>query len=167
MAKKAARTAQPRLQVQPPVYVIKVVLKYDDAIWRRIEISSTQTLEDLHWAIFDAFDRYDEHLYAFSFPAPGYRSRAALREAPQYVHPAAFDPHQERMHDASESPLHEMALRRGRKFDYEFDFGETWWHSITFEGERPSEPKAKYPRVVESKGKSPPQYPDLDEDVDG
>ncbi|HUU23253.1 MAG TPA: hypothetical protein VM389_12035, partial [Phycisphaerae bacterium] len=34
-------------------------------ISRTIEILGNQTLEEFHWAIFDAFDRFDEHMYEF------------------------------------------------------------------------------------------------------
>ena len=50
------------------VYVFKVALKGAKRIWRRIAIRSDQTLDELHQATFDAFDRYDEHLYSFYLP---------------------------------------------------------------------------------------------------
>ena len=40
---------------------------YDDQeILRRIDILGRQTLHDLHEAIFDAFERWEEHLYEFN-----------------------------------------------------------------------------------------------------
>jgi hypothetical protein len=146
--------------------VYKVALKGQASTWRRIEISSTQTLDDLHEAIFGAFDRYEEHLYAFYFMAPGARGRRALLDAVQYLHPDGLERDEEGVYDASAVRLHELELRPGRTFEYEFDFGDSWWHVITFEAEQPAEPKAKYPRIVESKGKSPPQYPGEDEEFD-
>ena len=50
------------------VYVFKVALSGSKRIWRRIAMRPAQTLDDLHEAIFTAFDRYDEHLYSFFFP---------------------------------------------------------------------------------------------------
>jgi len=38
---------------------------------RTIEIRGDQMLEDLHYAIFDAFDREDEHLYEFQVGGKG------------------------------------------------------------------------------------------------
>jgi hypothetical protein len=166
MAKKRTTRPSPAFQIQPPVHVYKVALKGQPTTWRRIEVSSTQTLDDLHQAIFEAFDRDDEHLYAFYFPAPGARGRRALLDAVQYLHPEGVEFEEEGVHDASVVRLHELDLHPGRTFEYEFDFGDSWWHVITFEGERPAEPKAKYPRVVESKGKSPPQYPGEDDEFD-
>src|SRR5699024_1120319 len=37
----------------------------DEEIWRDIEIDETHTLEELHEAIFEAFDRWDAHMYEF------------------------------------------------------------------------------------------------------
>jgi len=51
-----------------PVFIFKVALAGRKNIWRKIAIKGNQTLDDLHGAIFDAFDRYDDHLYSFYFP---------------------------------------------------------------------------------------------------
>ncbi len=47
------------------VHVLKVALDGSRGTWRRIAILGDQSLDDLHRAIFLAFDRYDEHLYTF------------------------------------------------------------------------------------------------------
>src|SRR3954468_6004535 len=53
---------------------------------RTIQIRGDQTLEDLHHAIFDAFDRYDEHMYEFQFGKGPMDPKA-----PRYVLPNADD----------------------------------------------------------------------------
>ena len=55
-----------------PIFIFKVALAGRKSIWRKIAMRGNQTLDDLHEAIFDAFDRYDEHLYSFYFPAAGH-----------------------------------------------------------------------------------------------
>jgi hypothetical protein len=37
----------------------------EETVWRDIEVGGSHTLRDLHDAIFDAFDRFDAHLYEF------------------------------------------------------------------------------------------------------
>ena len=54
-----------------PIFVFKVALAGRKSIWRKIALRGNHTLDDLHEAIFDAFDRDDEHLYSFYFPAAG------------------------------------------------------------------------------------------------
>jgi hypothetical protein len=51
---------------------------------------------------------------------------------------------------------------------YLFDFGDDWWHKISLYSINPDEPKGKgrYPRIVERKGESPPQYADWDAEAD-
>ena len=50
-------------------YQFKVRLKQRRSIWRSVVLRGNQTLEDLHEAIFMAFERYDAHLYSFYFPS--------------------------------------------------------------------------------------------------
>jgi len=38
-----------------------------------------------------------------------------------------------------------------------------WWHEITVEQTDAADDKGRYPRIVERKGDSPPQYPDAEE----
>jgi len=40
-------------------------IKKNKVICRTIQIRGDQTLEDLHYAIFKAFDREDQHMYEF------------------------------------------------------------------------------------------------------
>jgi hypothetical protein len=56
------------------VFIFKVALQGDEDIWRRIAVREDQTLDDLHRAIVEAFDRDDDHLYSFYVP------RAAVAE---------------------------------------------------------------------------------------
>ncbi len=149
------------------VYVFKVALKGAKRIWRRIAVRSDQTLDDLHEAIFDAFDRDDEHLYSFYFLPPGARGRAALRKAVEFTHPynaQEGDFFGKEPFDASEDELRSLGLSKGQQFLYLFDFGDEWWHEVTVERTDGPIEDGDYPRIVEKKGKSPPQYPDLDEE---
>ena len=41
--------------------------KKNPVVSRTIQIRGDQTLEDLHHAIFDAFGRWEEHMYEFQF----------------------------------------------------------------------------------------------------
>jgi hypothetical protein len=152
-----------------PVFILKVALSGRKGIWRRIAIRGSQTLDDLHEAIYCAFDRYDEHLYSFYFPKPGTKGRARLRDAEEYTRPFNAEENDfsdEPGHNAAKAKLADLGLKRGQKFLYLFDFGDSWWHDITVEKiDAPAE-KGEYPCVLEKHGKSPPQYPDYD-DEDG
>ena len=66
--------------------------------------------------------------------------------------------------EASDTLIGDLGLNLRRAFWYMFDFGHSWWHRIEVQAISTPAPKTKYPRNAERKGKSPPQYPDWDED---
>jgi hypothetical protein len=127
-------------------------------ISRTIEIRGDQTLVDLHEAIFDAFDRDDEHLYEFQFG-----KKPMARNAPRYVVPEAMEPDgvdSDVAGSVDETTIDELELRVKRRFWYWFDFGDDWHHQIEVVEITEAPPKGKYPRVIHKAGKSPPQYTD-------
>jgi len=149
------------------VIVFKVALQSRKNVWRRIAVRSDQTLDDLHEAIYSAFDRYDEHLYSFYFPKAGARGRDALRGAVEFTHPYSFE--SDNLFDsdaknAAECKLRTLGLKPRQRIRYLFDFGDSWWHDITVESVDEPVETGDYPRVLERNGKSPPQYPDSEED---
>jgi hypothetical protein len=74
------------------VTVFKVALTGDNSIWRRIAICSDQTLDDLHAAIFDAYDRFDEHLYSFHLqPLYARRGPDRNRDNLEYTSPVEIE----------------------------------------------------------------------------
>jgi len=149
------------------IYVFKVTLAIDDGIWRRIAIQGNQTLDALHGAIFDAFDREEEHLYSFYVPESGRSStgRGRPRNAVEYTHPYCLQESpfgNPSVCDASETVISCLELKKRQKFKYLFDFGDSWWHVLTVEQIDADPDKGCYPRTIEKYGKSPPQYPDYD-----
>jgi hypothetical protein len=151
------------------IYTLKVALRGNKGIWRRIEIGGDQTLDDLHEMIYQAFDREEEHLYSFYLPPPGSVGQARIRDALEFTHPYVLedDPFDDgQRFSAAETTVDELKLRRGRKFDYLFDFGDSWWHEITVEGVGGTPEDVQYPRIVEKHGASPPQYPDPDYEIE-
>ena len=153
----------------PAVFIFKVALQGNKNVWRRIALKGNQTLDDLHEAIYDAFDRDDEHLYSFHFPKPGTKGRARLRDAVEYSHPfMCEDPgtfRDEAPGNAAKTKLANLNLRPRQTFLYLFDFGDQWWHEITVEQiDVAAEKGCRYPRVLEKRGKSPPQYADFEDE---
>jgi len=157
--------------MRPTVFILKVALQGAKRIWRRIAVRGDQTLDDLHEAIFEAFDRDDEHLYSFYFPMPGTRGRARLRNAVEFSCPFnCKDPGpfaDEPLRKAAKARLADLELKRGTAFLYLFDFGDAWWHEITVEQADTPADEGQYPRILERNGESPPQYPDPDSDGNG
>lgn len=155
---------------QDKLYILQVALLDNKKIWRRIEIRGSQSLEVLHEEIFEAFDRYDPHLYSFYLTPPGSTAMNRFALAEEYTHAAmlkdGFAPSDKKLHDAAKTSIADLQLEQGEVFEYLFDFGDEWLHVITVEKILDVFPKKKYPLVTEKKGESPPQYPDRDDQED-
>ena len=153
------------------LYILKVALSHSKRIWRRIEITGNQSLDQLHEAIFSAFDRYDPHMYSFYLTKPGSKARDRFANAPEYTHPYAVEEDSDwghkKLHDASITNISNLNLRVKDTFEYLFDFGDEWLHEITVERVLDIFPKGDYPKIKERKGESPPQYPEYDDEEEG
>ena len=160
-------------------------------VWRDIEIDGSATLTELHETIFDAFDRYDTHAYEFltrdehgiairSYAHPqmysGDESWPEMsddeidRFLEQVVPDDQPDEAKAKFRDlkknppeegnAAETTIDELNLDPAQSLFYEFDFGDGWEHHIEIEAI--SEGSRDHPKVVNTQGDSPPQYPGRD-----
>jgi hypothetical protein len=123
---------------------------------RTIQIRSDQSLATLHEAIFDAFDREEEHLYEFEIGGSGPRDPKAEKFLPKQAMQGLFG--DRGGGDASKTPIGGLGLDVGDAFGYWFDFGDDWMHQINVKAIDPGVPKGRLPRVIERVGESPPQY---------
>jgi Plasmid pRiA4b ORF-3-like protein/LexA DNA binding domain len=122
-------------------------------ISRVIEIRGDQTLEQLHQAIFAAYDRWDPHMYQFQFG-----KRPFDPEGPNYGVPGERPSKKKGDGDARTTKMDDLGLQPGRVFGYWFDFGDDWFHQIDVDRIEQAIPTVTYPRVIKRVGKSPPQY---------
>lgn len=137
----------------------------DDYIVRVIDMRPKHTLEKLHAALFKAFDRYDNHMYEFSFGADQPYSEKAVRYGIPMDDADSPFPDETKLHDAARTSLASLALKPGDVFYYLFDFGDDWWHRITVEStDTPAKTGRRYPLLVEKQGESPDQYEEFDEE---
>ena len=135
--------------------------KKNRVISRTIQVRGHQSLQELHCAIFRAFDREEEHMYEFQIGGKGpYDPKARC-----YVLPMAMtDPFAEGKPagDVTRTTIGSLGLKVGQAFGYWFDFGDDWWHQINVVAIKDGTPPGKYPRATKRVGKSPPQYVDWD-----
>ena len=113
-----------------------------------IEIESSSTLEDLHFAIIDAVNFANDHLYEF-YVSRTERSRIRLR----------FSEEGGKIYNTTLESLY--PLEKGRKLYYLFDYGDHWLFKIAKSRKSPQKPETgiKYPRLLSETGKAPVQYP--------
>ncbi|MBU0490255.1 MAG: plasmid pRiA4b ORF-3 family protein [Chloroflexi bacterium] len=195
-------------------YTFHVSLPGTGRVWRKIELEAEQTLEDLHFAIQNAYDWDSDHLYSF------FMSGKAWDGSTEYCLPEGSTPWGEPIEDnedeedwpeptpeereqnlrmlfgdqmsleemeaemkafweyvaaqeAERGPgnvqtttLGELKLKPGQEFMYLFDYGDEWRFKVRVHAtaSRPDAPAGEYPRLVESVGESPEQYPSWDDE---
>ncbi len=89
----------------------------------------------------------------------------------QMTDPLGNDEEDEEMDDESAfgnvltTSLDALQLRQGQTFLYLFDYGDEWQFKVKVHAiNENADPAAAYPRLVESVGVAPEQYPDWDEE---
>jgi hypothetical protein len=123
-------------------------------ISRVIEIRGDQTLEDLHHAIFKAYDRREEQRYQFQLGKRPFDPNGLNYGIP------GPPPMKKGDRDARTTKLDDLDLKAERVFGYWFDFGDDWFHQVQVDRIDQAIPTVTYPRVTRRVGKSPPQYCD-------
>jgi hypothetical protein len=131
-------------------YAFKVWRAHDSKVYRVVELKSEQTFDDLHDAIQSAFDWDADHLYLF------WLSGKARDEQYELGH-SEVDSVRSYAHSVA---LGEAGLAKGHTFLYLFDFGDEQLFHVKVVGTRAKAGPGRLPRVVETVGASPPQYPD-------
>lgn len=148
------------------IYQLKVSIIGIPKVYRVIEVSENCTFDDLHNAIFDAFDRYDPHLYSFFITKADTKNMRSIINAPEITHQQNTEDIMgfgKKKPSAKKTKIDSVDLAEKDVFHYLFDFGDDWWHCILVEKITESKSNLKRIKLIKSVGKAPPQYPD-DED---
>ena len=131
------------------LYVFKVAL--GKKIWRRIAAPGKASLEQFSSSILNAFEFDFDHLYRFT-----YKNRHGV--AAHVNHPAMDE-----APFADEVEIGDLGLKPGKAMTYLYDFGDNWRFEVVLERIEPVNPKIRAPKVMESHGEAPEQYPSWDE----
>lgn len=146
------RNYRPTLKRPARSFVISVSL--DVGCYRHIRISGKSTLWSLHAAILDAFGFDDDHAHAF------FMDNICWSDEDCY-YAEGIEPE---LRITRMYALDSVGLSKGMKFKYIFDFGDEW----TFQCKvlQILNENTDKPTVLKSKGESPEQYPDWDDEWD-
>jgi hypothetical protein len=129
---------------------IKIVLKNSKPpIWRRVLVDSAITFEELHYTIQLSMGWGIYHLYEFK--VDGYKIGVIDEEMDDYGFGAS------EMIDSEEITLEEIISKGINKFTYEYDFGDSWDHSIEIEKTMPQDPEKFYPVCLKGSMNCPPE----------
>ena len=148
------------------IYQFRVSIIGIPKVFRVIETTDNCTFDDLHETIFNAFDRYDPHLYSFFITKKDTKDIRSIFNAPEITHPQNVEDIMgslRKKKSTANTRIGDVDLNEKDVFHYLFDFGDDWWHRIRVQSVRTGGFKKKSIKVIKSIGKSPEQYPDYDE----
>jgi hypothetical protein len=132
-------------------------------LYRDVELPSGKSLENLAAAVVSAFGFGFDHAFGFYSDLTGRYHDAEER----YELFADLGEADEGVKSVRRTKLGTAFPGVGKTMLLLFDYGDEWHFKIELIGLGQKEPKVAYPRVVKQVGEAPPQYPDLDEDVEG
>ena len=131
------------------VFRFKVeLLGIQPSVWRRIEVPCDYSFWDLHVAIQDSMGWSDSHLHAFELPS----GKDEFKEV------GVPDP--DGMSDVVagwKRTLKGFFEAPGDQLVYEYDFGDSWRHSVLLEGIILAAAGVKYPVCVAGARRCPPE----------
>lgn len=130
----------------PKIHQYKVTLRHIyPPIWRRFQIYEGMTFDDLHLTIQIIMGWEMSHLYAFNINRELITDGDSLREMGQ------------RGRSAEDTPLNELINKEGAKFNYTYDFGDSWDHELVLEKILPFDPEQVYPTCLDGARACPPE----------
>jgi len=135
------------------VYQFKITLNGSKpSIWRRIVVPSNYSFWDLHVAIQDSMGWFDSHLHSFEIinPLTGRKVEIGIPDEEW----EAFD--RIVLPDYKEK-IAKYFSEDNRNARYEYDFGDSWIHTIKFEKILAASIGEKYPQCTGGKMACPPE----------
>jgi hypothetical protein len=131
------------------VYQFKItLLDTRPPIWRRIQVKDG-TLDRLHEHIQTAMGWTNSHLHHFRVGEQLYGDPLLVQENFEEFH----------YEDSTTTKLSAILPKTGKRFrfEYQYDFGDSWWHEILFERCVRAEPGKRYPVCLEGARACPPE----------
>jgi hypothetical protein len=118
------------------------LLDVDPAIWRRIEVPASMTLEGLHDVIQILMGWADYHLHHFQLGDVMYGMPS---------------PEDHEMNDGRKIKLSTLLVDGERAFQYLYDYGDGWCCMVVLETLAPAVAGITYPQLVEGARRGPPE----------
>jgi hypothetical protein len=142
------------------IQTFRVALQRKRSVYRDIEIEGTSSLHDLAEAIIASFDFEFDHAFGFySGSTPG----KMLKQQPMYEL-FADEGEESEAGSVKKTRVADAFPKVGHAMTFLFDYGDEWLFHVEMTRRSEKAAELRYPRMVASKGESPEQYPDPDDD---
>ncbi len=141
-----AGTHTPKSSAQTNIIGLKVTLRgvkppVKPPVWRRLLMPGTMTLNQLHTAIQAAMGWRDRHPHVFNSGGEPFGDPRSVDD----------------VSDEKRPTLNGLLRSSVVRFGYDYDFGDSWDHSIAFEKSEPALDGQSYPTCVGGKRNCPPE----------
>ena len=135
------------------VYQFKITLTSSDpSIWRRILVPSNYSFWDLHVAIQDSMGWLDYHFHSFSIKDPITNSKVEIG-----IPDKEYDSFDRKILADYKVKISDYFNENNRTAMYEYDFGDSWMHTIKFEKIVKATVAEKYPKCIDGQRACPPK----------
>lgn len=129
------------------IYQLKITLNdIQPPVWRRVQTRDC-TLGQLHDIIQIVMGWDDYHLHEFEIGEERYG-------LPEQWESGLHEPE---VRNSRKIKLSQLVEQGVKKFHYQYDMGDSWWHTIQIEKTLLAEPGVKYPRCIDGKRACPPE----------
>jgi hypothetical protein len=137
-----------RMASDQPSLVYQIKVSLDDIrppVWRRFVVPGGATLSKLHNILQVVMGWEDYHLHQFTIAGKRYGD-AGQDEFGELG-----------FMDERRYSLSQLLPRKGLRFKYEYDFGDSWQHTLVVEEILPSKKGVRYPACLAGKRACPPE----------
>src|SRR5262245_54915648 len=135
--------------------IVRLKITLDDvkpAVIRRVEVPVSITLDMLHEMIQAIMPWENSHLHAFYL---------RIIDGPRWAPPSPFDDDFEfgiKTRDSMQTTFAEVLAEPNFKvLRYNYDFGDDWRHTIKVERRFSAELRDEFPKLIDAKGRCPPE----------
>jgi hypothetical protein len=146
---------------QDGIVIIRVELARRKSLYREIEIDASESLFALAEAITRSFDFNFDHAFGFY---TGLKSATMMRRNPRYELFADMEGAAADSISVKKTRISQAFRQVGHTMMFLFDYGDEWLFRVSLKGTGARLAEVGYPRVAAARGKSPPQYPDSDDE---
>ncbi|KGP72805.1 plasmid pRiA4b ORF-3 family protein [Pontibacillus yanchengensis] len=130
------------------IYQLKIKLEGEEVpVWRRVEIPSNFTFQNLHNVIQSCYNWQDSHVHMFTLLKNGEVPVKIGMNLGEDLFPVDYFEDNERIDAWLTSP--------GDTLTYQYDFGDDWLHTVELEETFEQLPEMIYPRCTRVRGTAP------------